>query len=146
VVAAAVSVPGLEKSLGLEILSSLHAAAESVVSKLKAETAAGSAVSAGTSVVELRCGDAFGTANEWAPSCNVCFCTTTCFSDDLYKKLLIVIETLFTEGTKLIVTTSDLKSKRLKLVGKPEKHSYGAKGGRLKFFVYTVVGSCTTAN
>lgn len=148
VVAAAVSVPGLKEALGLEILASLHNAAEAVVGKLGrgssgggASTCSPDAATAGIrDTVELRCGDAFATASDWAPSCDVCFCTTTCFSDDLHQKLLQVINTLFAEGTRLIVTTSDLKSPRLKLVSKPAKHSYGAKGGRLKFFVYTVVG------
>ena len=144
VVAAAVSVDGLKKALGLEILASLHTAAEAVVGKLGGS--GGSSISSGaggdriSGVVELQCGDAFTTATDWAPSCDVCFCTTTCFSDDLYKQLLDVINRLFDAGTRLIVTTSDLKSPRLKLVSKPVKHSYGAKGGRLKFFVYTVVG------
>jgi protein-L-isoaspartate O-methyltransferase len=109
----------LASATGVEILRPLHDAA----------VAAAARCDVGRTRVELLCADAL--AHPWQ-SCDLVFCTTTCFSDEMCARLEAGVHELRV-GARLIVTTRPLRAEGVKLLRKG-KLPY-AKGSLL-FFAY----------
>jgi precorrin-6B methylase 2 len=104
-----------EKAYGIEIMESLHEAAEQAL-------AAYSACTKQQTSISFQRNDAF--AVKWESDADIVFAPTTCYTDEMYAKMLKQAERL-REGARLIVSTRPINN---------PKHFEQVEGGRFKYY------------